>query len=384
VSDDRHSGGIPGDSPRRGPVGVGVIGAGVISTQYLPNLIAARDVEVVMVADLDLARAEARAAEYGVPHHGSVGDLLSRDDIEIVVNLTIPAAHVPVGLEAIAAGKHVWSEKPFGLDRDSGRLLLEAARAAGLRVATAPDTVLGAGIQTGRRLLDAGAIGQPVSALTLFQVSGPEAWHPSPEFLYARGGGPLFDMGPYYLSTLVTLLGSITRVTARGSRARLERVIGSGPRAGTVFPVEVPTHISALYDFDSGLSASSTFSFESALPRVGVVEICGTEGTLVLPDPNTFDGELQIWRPGMMEVSETEKYPSLGSTMSRGAGVVELARAIRAGRSERASGDIAFHVLDVMQSTEESIAARAPIEVASRIEAPDALPDDWDPLAGTL
>lgn len=368
-----------------GPVGVGVIGAGVISQQYLENLTRAADVSVVMVADLDTDRAAARAAEYGVPASGTVAELLARDDIEIVVNLTIPAAHVPVALDALAAGKHVWSEKPFALDLASGRALLDEAHRSGLRVACAPDTVLGAGIQTGRRLIEAGVIGEPLTALTLFQVSGPEAWHPSPEFLYARGGGPLFDMGPYYLSTLVQLLGPAARVVARGSQARASRVIGSGPRAGTAFPVEVPTHVAALIDFENGTTAQSTFSFQSSRPRVGVVEIAGTEGTLSLPDPNMFDGDLRIWRDGMFEESDAEVVPATGSTFSRGAGVVELARAIRAGRPERASGEFAFHVLDLMVSLQQSAETDGgAVDIASTVAVPPALPEDWDPTASTL
>jgi len=368
-----------------GRVGVGVIGAGVISQQYLENLTRAADVSVVMVADLDTDRAAARAAEYGVPASGTVAELLARDDIEIVVNLTIPAAHVPVALDALAAGKHVWSEKPFALDLASGQALLDEAHRSGLRVACAPDTVLGAGIQTGRRLIEAGVIGEPLTALTLFQVSGPEAWHPSPEFLYARGGGPLFDMGPYYLSTLVQLLGPAARVVARGSQARASRVIGSGPRAGTAFPVEVPTHVAALIDFENGTTAQSTFSFQSSRPRVGVVEIAGTEGTLSLPDPNMFDGDLRIWRDGMFEESDAEVVPATGSTFSRGAGVVELARAIRAGRPERASGEFAFHVLDLMVSLQQSAETDGgAVDIASTVAVPPALPEDWDPTASTL
>lgn len=368
-----------------GRVGVGVIGAGVISQQYLENLTRAADVSVVMVADLDTDRAAARAAEYGVPSSGTVAELLARDDIEIVVNLTIPAAHVPVALDALAAGKHVWSEKPVALDLASGQALLDEAQRSGLRVACAPDTVLGAGIQTGRRLIEAGVIGEPLTALTLFQVSGPEAWHPSPEFLYARGGGPLFDMGPYYLSTLVQLLGPAARVVARGSQARASRVIGSGPRAGTAFPVEVPTHVAALIDFENGTTAQSTFSFQSSRPRVGVVEIAGTEGTLSLPDPNMFDGDLRIWRDGMFEESDAEVVPATGSTFSRGAGVVELARAIRAGRPERASGEFAFHVLDLMVSLQQSAETDGgAVDIASTVAVPPALPEDWDPTASTL
>jgi len=376
VSPDRGSG---------GPVGVGVIGAGVISTQYLENLTRAPDVRVLMVADLDADRAAARAAEFGVPSSGTVAELLARDDIEIVVNLTIPAAHVPVALDALAAGKHVWSEKPFALDLVGGQALLDEAHRAGLRVACAPDTVLGAGIQTGRRLIESGAIGAPLTALTLFQVSGPEAWHPNPDFLYALGGGPLFDMGPYYLSTLVQLMGPAARVVARGSQARASRVIGSGPRAGESFPVEVPTHVAALIDFENGTTAQSTFSFQSSRPRVGVVEVSGTEGTLSLPDPNMFDGELRIWRDGMFEESDAEVVPATGSTFSRGAGVVELARAIRAGRPERASGEFAFHVLDLMVSIQKSAETDgAAVTIESTVTNPPALPADWDPTAATL
>lgn len=365
-----------------GPVGVGVIGAGVISNQYLENLTAVPDVRVIMVADLDEARAAAQAEKYGVALSGSVAELLARDDIEIVVNLTIPAAHFSVGLEILAAGKSVWSEKPIALDLETGSALLAEARRSGLRVACAPDTVLGAGIQTARRLIDAGTIGTPLTALTLFQVSGPETWHPNPDFLYALGGGPLFDMGPYYLSALVQVMSAASGVVARGSTSRSSRVIGSGPRAGETFPVEVPTHVAALIDFENGTSAQSTFSFQSSLRREGVVEISGTDGVLCLPDPNTFDGDLKLWRDGM---SEPDVLPATGSTFSRGAGVVELARAIRADRPERASGEFAFHVLDLMVSIQSSaVTGGGFVPIESSVTTPLALPEDWDPTASTL
>jgi predicted dehydrogenase len=364
-----------------GPVGIGVIGAGVISDQYLSNLTAAADVDVRMVADLDVDRAAARAAQFGVEASGTVAQLLARDDIEIVVNLTIPAAHVPVGLDAVAAGKHVYSEKPLGLDLASATSLVEAAEAAGLRAACAPDTILGAGLQTARRLIDDGAIGEPLTALTLFQVPGPERWHPSPEFLYAQGGGPLFDMGPYYLSTLVQCLGPATGVVARGSRARADRVIGSGPRAGTAFPVEVPTHVSGLIDFAGGASAQSTYSFQSAKELVGVVEISGTEGTIVLPDPNRYDGDVLLWRDG---ADEPERVAATGSTMSRGHGVLELARAIREGRAERMSGALALHVVDLMASLQASTDHRRYVELSTTVDVVEPLPETWDPLAATL
>lgn len=363
------------------PVGVGVIGAGVISAQYLRNLAMAADVEVWMVADLDAARAAERAAQFGVPASGDVAALLARDDVELVVNLTSPAAHVAVGLDALAAGKHVFSEKPLALDRERGRRLLDAAAAAGLRVASAPDTILGAGLQTARRLIESGVIGEPLTALTQFQVPGPESWHPNPEFLYAAGGGPVFDMGPYYVSALVQSLGPVARVIARGSRASAERVIGSGPRAGTTFPVEVLTHVAALLDFRSGATAQSAFSFQSTRPTVGVVEISGTEGTLRLPDPNTFDGDVELWRAG---AGEPELVHATGSTLSRGHGVVEFARAIREGRPERCSGEFAYHVLDVLIAMVESAEDGVGVEIGSTVEVPPALPADWDPLAATL
>lgn len=364
-----------------GPVGVGVIGAGVISTQYLENLTRAADVDVVMVADLDTARAADRAAEYGVPRGGSVEELLARDDIEIVVNLTIPAAHVPVGRDVIAAGKHVFSEKPLALDLPSGRELVEAGAAAGLRVACAPDTILGQGLQTGFRMLADGDIGTPLTAITQFQVPGPESWHPSPEFLYAVGGGPLFDIGPYYLSTLVQALGPATRVIARGSQSHAERVIGSGPKAGTVFPVEVPTHVAGIIDFASGASAQVLFSFQSALSRVGVVEVAGTDGTIAFPDPNMFDGEVSLWRRGEDDV---ERVILPEAPFTRGSGVVELARAIREGRPERCSGEFALHILDLMASLETSARTGSAVELTTSPVVAPPLPADWDPLARTL
>jgi predicted dehydrogenase len=185
-----------------GPVGVGVIGAGVISGEYLRNLTAFPDLAVRFVADLDTDRAKAQAEAFGVPASGTVAELLAREDIEIVVNLTIPAVHVEVGLEILRAGKHVWSEKPVAMDRESGLLLLEEARRRGLRVACAPDTVLGSGLQTGLRAIAEGQIGEPLTALAVMQASGPESWHPSPEFLFDTGGGPLFDIGSYYPTAL--------------------------------------------------------------------------------------------------------------------------------------------------------------------------------------
>jgi len=363
-----------------GPVGVGVIGAGVISDTYLENLMRFPDVRVVMVADLDVARAQAQSVKHGVPRAGTVADLLADPDVELVVNLTIPAAHVDVGLAALEAGKHVWAEKPLALDRETGRKLLDRAREKGLRVASAPDTVLGAGLQTARRAVDAGRIGEPRTALALLQSPGPESWHPAPEFLFAAGGGPLLDMGPYYLTELVQLLGPINRVTGAGGQARATRVIGSGPRAGTEFAVAVPTTVSALVEFERGGSAQVVLSFDSALVR-GLLEVTGTLGAAVLPDPNRFDGATTLH---VLGGSAPEELAPQGHAASRGTGVLELARAIRAGVPERASGELAYHVLDAMLSIEESITRGHAVTVASTVDVPPALPEGWDPYARTL
>ena len=363
-----------------GPVGVGVIGAGVISDTYLENLTAFPDVRVLMVADLDTARARAQADKHGVPRAGTVAKLLADRDVELVINLTIPAAHVDVGLAALEAGKHVWAEKPLALDRETGAKLLDSAREKGLRVASAPDTVLGPGLQTARRAIDDGRIGEPRTALALLQSPGPESWHPAPEFLFAAGGGPLLDMGPYYLTELVQLLGPISRVTGAGGQARATRVIGSGPRAGTEFAVSVPTTVSALVDFERGGSAQVVLSFDSALHR-GLLEVTGTLGVAVLPDPNRFDGATVLH---LLGGPEPEELAAQGHAASRGTGALELARAIRAGVPERASGELAYHVLDAMLSIEESITRGQPVTVASTVDVPPALPAGWDPYASTL
>ena len=363
-----------------GPVGVGVIGAGVISGEYLRNLTTFPDLAVHFVADLDTDRAKAQADAFGVPASGTVAELLARGDIEIVVNLTIPAVHVEVGLQILQAGKHVWSEKPVALDRASGQVLLEEAKHRGLRVACAPDTVLGSGLQTGLRAIKDGRIGQPLTALAVMQSPGPESWHPSPEFLFDAGAGPLFDIGPYYLTSLVHVFGPVRRVSATSSRSHATRVIGSGPREGTQFPVNVPTAHSALLEFEGGASAVALFSFESHLVRAGLLEVTGTSGTLALPDPNGFTGPSRLWQDG----GEPDVIEAVGPAYGRGAGVLDLARAIRSGTDERASAAVAFHVLDIMAAITEAAASGSVVEPRSTATRPETLPQQWNPTAHTL
>lgn len=372
-------------SNRPEAAGVGIIGAGNISSEYLRNLTRFPDVDVRFVADLDLARAAAQAEAFGVPASGSVDELLARDDIEVVVNLTVPAVHADVGHRILAAGKHVWSEKPLALDREAASALLADAEARGLRVACAPDTVLGSGIQTALRAIARGDIGEPLTATTIFHVPGPESWHPSPDFLFALGGGPLFDIGPYYVTTLVHVFGSATRVQAVASTSRATRTIGSGPRAGEVFDVQVPTHHAALIEFGEGRSAQSTFSFQHALPRAGFVEINGTEGTLVLPDPNNFEGASTLWRYGLDEPTRLPAVgPGAGPDFGRGAGVVDMVRSIRDGGTERASGAVAAHVLDILLAVRDAAAEGRPVEIVSALGPIAPLPEDWDPAVATV
>lgn len=364
-----------------GPVGIGVIGAGNISEQYLDNLTRFPDLRVLAVGDLNPEAARSRAEQHGIPAHGSPEAVLTNPEVEIVVNLTIPAAHADVDLAAIAAGKHVWSEKPLTLDIAAGREVLERAAAAGVRIGCAPDTFLGAGLQSARRAIERGEIGAPLTALTLFQVPGPESWHPNPAFLYQRGGGPLFDMGPYYLTTLVEAFGSIARVAAVGSRAVDERTVGQGPLAGDRFAVEVPTHVSLLAQFEGGGSATAILSFEAQRPRAGFVEITGLDGVLRLPDPNRFDGDLRLFRAGD---EDWESLPSTGPANGRGMGVLDMARSIRAGVAHRASGELALHVLEVMAAVDESARTGEFVTLTSRAPRTEPLPEDWAPTASTL
>ncbi|MFF8186885.1 Gfo/Idh/MocA family protein [Microbacterium sp. NPDC016588] len=372
------------------PLGVGVIGAGVISETYLENLTSFPDVNVVAVGDLLPDRARAKADEHGVAAAGTPDDVLSNPDVDLVVNLTIPQVHVEVSSSAIAAGKHVWTEKPIGLDRDATRKLLAQADAAGVRIGSAPDTLLGPAFQTAKRAIQNGVIGEPLFVQTSFQTQGPDLWHPDPAFLFARGAGPLLDMGPYYFSALVSLLGPIAAVTARGSRPRLERTIHTGPRAGETFPVEVPSTVQVLTSFAAGQHGTHLLSFDSALERHGVVEIHGSEGTIVLADPNRFEGRiayvkpLGVFRDGMKTEQEWIEIPNEGVVVGRGLGVLDMARSIAADRPHIATGELGFHVLDVMLSAEESSATGRTLEIGSTVAPVPLLDEGFDPFARTL
>jgi predicted dehydrogenase len=358
-------------------VGIGIIGCGNISAAYLKAARAFPILDVKAVADLNLAAAEARGAEFGV-RAATVEDLLADPEIEIVVNLTVPLAHVEVGLKAIAAGKHVHSEKPLGIDTAEARPLLEAAEAKGLRVGCAPDTFLGGAHQTCRKLIDEGAIGQPLAGTAFFMCPGHERWHPNPGFYYLRGGGPVLDMAPYYVTDLVNLLGPVARVAAITARARETRTITSQPLAGQTIPVEVATHAAATFQFVSGPVVTMVMSFDVPRHRHRPIELYGSEGTLVVPDPNHFGGQIEIGTAaGDWRAVVTEHAYSNGNF--RIIGVADMAHAIRRNRPHRASGALAFHVLEVMEAVQRSSDDGRNIDIESRPERPAMLPADVAP-----
>ncbi|WP_454295719.1 Gfo/Idh/MocA family protein [Salana multivorans] len=374
----------------RGPVGIGVVGAGVISDTYLENLTSFPDVRVVAVGDLLPDRARVQAEKYGVPRSGSAEDVLTDPEVELVVNLTTPDSHINISSRAVAAGKHVWTEKPLGLDRVAAADLLAAASAAGVRVGSAPDTILGPAFQTAKRAIQRGVIGTPLFAHTAFQTQGPDLWHPNPGFLFAEGAGPLLDMGPYYFSALVSLLGPVARVAAAGSKVREERTIHVGPNAGSTFPVEVPSTVSVLTVFEGGQQGHSLLSFDSALERHGVLEIHGTEGSIVLADPNLFEGRIAYVKPlGVLRDGATPDQQWIeieqeGVVVGRGLGALDMVRAIAADRPHVASGDLAYHVLDLMLGAAESAQANRFVEIESTVAPVPTLPDGFDPFAATL
>jgi predicted dehydrogenase len=358
------------------PLGVAVVGCGAISQEYLRNLCSYPDLRVVACVDLDLDRARAAAERHRVPVVGELDAVLEHPDVELVVNLTVPAAHTAVSMAAVLAGRHVYSEKPLALDPAAAGALLAEADAAGVRVGGAPDTFLGAGWQATYRLLRDGVIGTPLSALAVMQDPGPDRWHHNPEFYFQPGGGPLFDMGPYYLTALAALFGPVTRVAGTARTGHPERVVKAGPRAGAVLRVDVATHVAALLDFAGGQTASVVFSFDSPLARQDLVEITGTTATLAAPDPNSFAGPVRLRQAGS---ADWTTMAAAAAKPSRGLGVLDLARALATGRPHRASGALARHVVDVMTAILESADRAEFVAVRSTFEPPELLPPGWDP-----
>ncbi|GIO83703.1 dehydrogenase [Paenibacillus faecis] len=344
---------------------VGMIGCGNISPAYLTYLARSEVVEVHALADLLPEKAHERGAEFGIANVCTVEELLNHPEIELILNLTVPSSHASVNMNALQKGKHVYVEKPLSVSLEEAKATLELAEAKGLRVGCAPDTFLGAGIETSRRAIQDGLIGKPVAATAFMMGGGPENWHPNPAFFYAEGGGPMFDMGPYYLTALVQLLGPISRISAIVSTPGPERSIQTGPRAGESIPVRTPTHYSGTLGFASGAVGTLVTSFDipggSALPSM---EIYGTKGTLSVPDPNYFNGEVKVRLHGDEEWRPVPPAFESGPN-ERGRGLEDMARAIASGEGHRASGAAAYHVLEAMHAYERSSREGRHIELSS-------------------
>lgn len=355
----------------------GIVGCGAISPAYFKGCALYDSLEIVACADLDVERARARAAEFSVPRALTVDALLTDPGIDLVINLTVPQAHAPVCRAALEAGKHVYVEKPLALNRADASSLLELAARRGLRVGCAPDTFLGSGQQTSRRAIDEGLIGTPVAAVAFCCGHGHESWHPSPQFYYQKGGGPLFDMGPYYLTALINLLGPARRVSASTRTTFPTRTITSQPLAGTTIPVETPTHLAGTMDFASGAVATMVMSFDVWHHHLPRIEIYGSEGSLVVPDPNHFDGAVLVRRSGESEWHEVASRHASG--IGRGTGAADMAAALRSGRAHRASGTLAAHVVDAMQAFEESSDTGRHVTLGSTADRPAPMPTGLAP-----
>ena len=347
---------------------IGVIGCGNISRVYLSTLSRFDHLAVVSCADIDLDRAKAAAKRFGIGLARTPEELLARDDIDLVVNLTVPVAHGPVALGAVDAGKSVYNEKPLTVDRATANELLARAAERGLRVGSAPDIFLGEALQVARRAVDEGRIGQPVGAVALSVRAGPEDWHPNPGFFYQPGAGPLFDLGPYFVSALVFLLGSVRRVTSVARASFPERLIRGGPLAGTRIPVSTPTNVAGALDFTGGAVGLLLASFDVVASELPWLEIHGSEGTLILPDPGEYGGTVRFSGRGDTEWVELYRAPVHGD--DRGIGAAEMAEAMRADRPHRASGELGRHVVDVLSSLLEASEAGRAIDLTTTCDRP--------------
>ena len=353
---------------------IGIIGTGTIAPAYMRGMaMFPDDIKVVACADLNVERAQAFAKEYNL-RALSVDDLLADNEVEIVLNLTIPIVHAEIALQTIAAGKHAYAEKPLAITGADGKRIMDAAQAAGVQVGCAPDTFLGAGGQTARHAIESGMIGRPIAATAFMLSRGPEPWHPNPFFYYQPGGGPMLDMGPYYLTALVNLLGSMRRVAALTGAGVTDRVAGHAGVKGQPVPVEVQTHHSGSVSFDSGAIATVITSFDIWKHNLPRIEIHGTEGSLSVPDPNRFDGEVLLWQPASNEWRPVEH--THRSDVQRGIGVADMARCIQAGTQPRASGALAYHVLEAMLAFEASNETGTTIVLESVDVQPAPLPQN--------
>ena len=352
---------------------IGIIGCGNISNAYFNAAKQFSILEVAACADIDIERARAKAAEHGIMRALTPEQLLADPDVEIVINLTIPKAHYAVCRAALEAGKHVHVEKPLAITREEGDDLVRIAAEKNLRLGAAPDTFLGGAHQTCRKLIDDGALGEPIGCSAFMLGHGHESWHPDPEFYYKLGGGPMFDMGPYYLTALVNMMGPIERVTGSARVTFPHRTITSQPKAGETIDVDVPTHIAGIMDFANGAVGTITTSFDVWAHNLPNIEVYGTLGSLHVPDPNGFGGTVRIKRhdqPDWEEVVLTHGFTG----NCRGVGVADMAQAIRDGRPHRASGTLGNHVLEAMHCFHDASMASKHYMMRTTVERPAALP----------
>jgi predicted dehydrogenase len=356
---------------------IGIIGCGNIVGQYIQHSAQFTHIlQIVAVADMDAAKAKEAAEKLGNPALAvPVDQLLADPEIELVINLTPPKAHFIVAERVLTAGKHVYNEKPLAITREEAQSLMALAESTGLRIGCAPDTFLGAGIQTALSVINQGLIGVPVAAFAQMAGHGMESWHPNPEFFYQFGGGPMFDIGPYILTALIVLMGPIKRVTGSAKISFPERIITATGRIGISFPVEVPTHITGVLDFAQGATATIITSFDMWPHNLPKVEIYGSLGTLSVPDPNQFSGEVKMWR---RETGKWEDVPLLEARHETGRiiGVADMAQAIEENRPHRANGSMAYHVLDTMHAIHEASSQGQHIELNSSCDRPMPLTDE--------
>ncbi len=347
----------------------GMVGVGCISGIYLENFKNVfRDVELVAVCDLIRERAENAQKNYNVPKlYDTMEELFADPEIDVVLNLTRPYQHYEVSKGALLAGKHVYSEKPLGVDMNEGKELVRIAKEKGLWLGGAPDTFMGAGIQSCRKLIDEGLIGDAVGGRCVMTCHGHESWHPDPDFYYQRGGGPLFDMGPYYITCMINLLGGIRSVYGYAKTSYPERLITAKPHVGEIIKVNVPTHIEAILNFESGVSVSLLTSFDVYNTRQTNIELYGTKGTLYVPDPNCFGGTINFFNG---EKGAMEEYPLTFdyAENSRCLGLDDMCAAIEQGRKGRTTYKQTFHVLEAMCGIIESAKTGEVYEMTTKFE----------------
>lgn len=354
------------------PLGVGIVGVGNISSQYLANIPNLSNLKLIGVSDLNKARQDEVAK---INNIASIeGDeIFTHPDVDVILNLTLPQSHAEVNLKALNNGKHVYLEKPFALSTTEGAPIIELAAKKGLRIGCAPDTFLGTGIQSSKSRIESGAIGSPFAASASWSAPGHELWHPSPQFYYQNGAGPLFDMGPYYLTALIVLLGPITKVIGSSTRSDRGRKIHTGDLAETPITVGVDTHISALLTHKSGAQSTIMVSFEVWGSRLPTIEIYGTQGTITVPDPNKFNDIPEIYTEKDREWRTVEECAGFKDS-GRGHGLSEMASAISEGRPHRASGQLGFHVLEVMEAILMASQGDSRVAIASTVEEIPLLP----------